>query len=308
MKIQTSLFLRIIVAALMSSVAIPALCLDKQTVKASPSASSSKVGELFCKAMERKNYDMMDTLIAQGANVNAPCESLNKLLPLFLVIKEGGYAKYQDSRDIYAYLIEHGADVNVRVASGATPTIEAAALFTNSPRTSIHVLELLISNGARVTDVDRADHTPLDYLAGSGYSEYTYDIWKKSMNLLLDNGAKINRQDKAGETVLMRSARGCGVGAVELMLGSGANPDLANKQGERAYDYALEGASSSSRGMMASCNEVVRILSNPQSYMKERAASAGATSGQPAQAGTSAPGKPPANLIDALNLLGKVLR
>lgn len=297
---KNSLVLRIIVAALMSSVASPALCIDSQTVKAS--ASSSKIGEMFCRAAERKNYATMDTLITQGADVNAPCQSLNNRPPLFFVIKEGGYAGWQDSGDIYAYLIEHGANVNAKTTSGATPLIEAAYLFANSPRTSVYVMELLIAKGARVSDVDRADHTPLDYLAGSGYSEHSYDNWKKGMYLLLDNGAKINRQDKTGETALMRSARGCGVGAMELMLGSGANPNLKNKKGETAYDYALEGASEARPGMMATCNEVVRILGNPQPYMKEHVAGSGATGGQPSSAGGLP--KLPGNLFDALKMLG----
>lgn len=298
--------LRFIAAALLLCAASPALSLDGKATNSSPPVNTSKVGELFCRALERKNYDMMDTLIAQGADVNAPCASLNKRIPLIFVIKEGGYAAYQDSRDIYVYLIEHGADVNARTASGATPLIEAAALFASSPKTSVYVMELLISKGARVTDKDRNDHTPLDYLAGSGYSPTTYDNWRKSIYLLLDNGATINRQDKTGETVLMRAAKGCGVGAVELMLGSGANPDLANKRGERAYDYALEGASSASSGMMASCNEVVRIMANPQPYMKERVAGAASAPSQAAPAG--GPAKAPANVLDALNLLGKALR
>jgi len=302
MKIQTSLFLRIIVGALMSSVAFPALSLDNQAVKASSSASSSKIGEMFCRAAERKNYATMDTLITQGADVNAPCQSLNNRPPLFFVIKEGGYAGWQDSGDIYAYLIEHGANVNAKTASGETPMIEAAYLVANSPRTSVYVMELLIAKGARVTDVDRADHTPLDYLAGSGYSEHSYDNWKKGMYLLLDNGAKINRQNKAGESVLMRSAKGCGAGAMELMLGSGANPNLKSKKGETAYDYALEGASEARPGMMATCNEVVRILGNPQPYMKERVVGS-RTAGEQTSSAGGLP-KLPGNLFDALKMLG----
>ena len=170
MKIQSSL-LRFVVATLLLCVASPALSLDGNGSNSSRSASSSKVGELFCRAMERKNYDMMDTLIAQGADVNTACNmSSRKVLPLFFVIKEGGYAAYQDSRDIYVYLIEHGADVNARTASGATPLIEAAALFANSPRTSVYVMDLLISKGALVTDVDRNDHTSLDYPKPAGNS------------------------------------------------------------------------------------------------------------------------------------------
>jgi hypothetical protein len=64
------------------------------------------------------------------------------------------------------------------------------------------------------------------------------------IRLLLSYGANINQQTNTGCTPLMYSihTRHCNIQAVECLLDSGADPDITNKDGDTAFDYALLGS------------------------------------------------------------------
>src|SRR5207249_12284615 len=71
-------------------------------------------------------------------------------------------AHHSDARGV-EWLLNHGADVNARSASGRTPLHDAA-----ERNESTKVVQLLLAGGADVNPRDDGDNTPLKYAELNG--------------------------------------------------------------------------------------------------------------------------------------------
>ena len=60
------------------------------------------------------------------------------------------------------------------------------------------------------------------------------------MELLLEHGAKVNWQDKLGNSALTYAISKYAYGIVEYLLESGANPDIQNSNGQTPLMVAAE--------------------------------------------------------------------
>eukprot|EP00041_Stephanoeca_diplocostata_P008438 m.125311 g.125311 ORF g.125311 m.125311 type:complete len:199 (+) comp17322_c0_seq4:180-776(+) len=60
------------------------------------------------------------------------------------------------------------------------------------------------------------------------------------VDILLEAGAKVDEQNKAGWTALQCAARRGNTAIVQRLLAAGAKPDLKNKDGKTALGYASE--------------------------------------------------------------------
>lgn len=97
-------------------------------------------------------------------------------------------------------LIEHGADVNLRVSLDDS-------IFKDCSRTAIHessrdfnLTKLLIDKGANINAKDMDGKTALHLLIYYGTKDSAEML--KIAKLLIDNGAKINFKDNYGNTAL----------------------------------------------------------------------------------------------------------
>jgi uncharacterized protein len=93
-------------------------------------------------------------------------------------------------------------------------------------------LKYLIERGVDVNLADGNGWSPLHF----SVNEYLVGITQ----LLLDKGAKVNAQDNFGNTVLWRavfSSKGRGE-IIEILLRSGANPQIKNNFGVSTLDLA----------------------------------------------------------------------
>ncbi len=140
--------------------------------------------------------------------------------------------------DIVQILLKAGAGINLPTREGLTPLMLAAR--TNK----YDQAKLLLEAGADMQARSRYQVTPHDYslarYTGSGKTALMYAVTSNSIelvNLLLKHGALVNVQDDEGNTVLILAA-GAKSELIQMLLKADAKPDLRNKMGFSAADYA----------------------------------------------------------------------
>lgn len=116
-----------------------------------------------------------------------------------------------------AYLIQNGADPNIRSNEGVGP------LFAACVRGHRGIVELLLENGADWTAADNFGEAPLFAACINGHIEV--------IQLLLDKGADVTVANHQGWTALNAAARSGSSRAVRLLLENGADPTVADSVG-----------------------------------------------------------------------------
>lgn len=261
-------------------------------------SAPSKTTRMFWEAFDRKNYEMMDLLLQQGADIN--CENCHDsgLTPL-MQSAEGTWGP-QGFRMV-DYLVGKGANVNYQNNTGNSALMAFARKIGSADRNNASASEtisLLMSKGADVRLRDRDGNTALHYLAesGTGYSGAAYKFWLRALNDFIAAGADVNAKSRKGITPLMLLAKQCDPNPMRDLLGLGADAGIKSLAGDTALNLAMEKASSSSN---KSCNEVVGVLSSTSSATRLSAPALVST--DTAQTGTN-------SLMDSLKKLDESLK
>ncbi len=158
------------------------------------------------------------------------------ILCLCMGVGMNAYAGVQDAALFKAILSSNVQAVKQALAQGAG--VEARNDFGNTPLLvacqfgNVAVIQLLIDNNADVNaSRTGAGHTPLAMCVSN----------MQIVKVLLANGARINAQDKQGQTALMFASRDVFeqiIPVIELLLKHGANAKLKDKNGKTALDHA----------------------------------------------------------------------
>lgn len=229
-----------------------------------PMAPPSKATEMFFKASLNANFEMMDTYLARGADINCGnCEGKGRP-PLAMAL--GGY---QINMDLVRYLVKHGANVNLLTQGALSPLMFAISstrwsYFGGNPEDLVQAMTYLVDSGADVKLINSDGQNALFYLVAHGYDQRTVNTSLRLMRYLVDKGTDVNHQSVDGRTALMLAASGCGIDSVKLLLFMKADPKLKNKMGDTALSLAEDKAASSQSG--GSCNQVVAMLRDPEQY------------------------------------------
>ncbi|BDI30785.1 hypothetical protein CCAX7_28360 [Capsulimonas corticalis] len=202
--------------------------------------------------------DTCAALLAAGADVNARNKWGSTALWSAALAMRG---------DLVDFLLQHGAEIDIRDNSGRTVLIFVTTHFFGGD-----IIERLLAHGAQVNARDAESRTALMYAAISAR--------RSIMDTLLDGGADINLQDIRGATALMYAAGeapaaseigvlGCeastrDVGAqtaawdpakkaarlakayheraeaIRHLLARGADPTLRDAEGRTALDVAMQ--------------------------------------------------------------------
>ena len=125
---------------------------------------------------------------------------------------------------VAAYLLDHGADVNLE-SRGQTPLIMAAG---HAQKTMV---DLLLSRGADVNAGDDNGATALLAAARHGFEAV--------VQTLLANHADVNRQEIGGATALCLAASSGRLKIVQMLIAAGAKTNLKDNQGRTALNYAI---------------------------------------------------------------------
>jgi ankyrin repeat protein len=153
--------------------------------------------------------------------------------------------------EIVEFLLNHGADPNIREKYGCTP-LHYATWFGNSK-----VVKVLLNHGADPNIRDKQGATPLHYAAAFDYPKIVEVLHKKGLSdyditplqaaefnypevvkLLLEHGANPNIQENNfGWTPLHFAAKVCHVHVARVLLDYGADPTIRDNEGKTPLDY-----------------------------------------------------------------------
>lgn len=165
----------------------------------STGAESSSSGSELWKAIERGNTAQVESLIHDGASINARDDAGNTLLIHAALYSHAG---------ILRTLLKAGADVNATNRAGVNALVRGAA--------DVEKVKLLVAAGAEVNRMSRLGNTAL-ILAARSYGSLP------SLQLLVGHGANVNATNHAGVTALMAAAAADDAQAVAWLLRHGAD-------------------------------------------------------------------------------------
>jgi ankyrin repeat protein len=145
--------------------------------------------------------------------LNSPDQ--NQKTPLHLALESGHI-------DIARYLIEKGADINLKDKDKAAPLHNAAYLG------NLEIVDLLLNKGAAaLNEGNFRGQTPLHFACERGYPEV--------VSRLLDAGADIEARDVIGRTPLMTTAMSRNMEVVKILIKTGADINATLRRGPATY-------------------------------------------------------------------------
>ncbi|KAF5630255.1 ankyrin protein [Fusarium tjaetaba] len=156
---------------------------------ADPDTCGVKNAPVICLAAEKGHEKVIELLLKRGANPKV--KDYWTQTPLHLAAEKEG------SEVTMKALLEFGADINARDASGRIPLFSAVECAT------VDEIRFLLSQGADATAEDKKGETCLHQAMNRG--KLAFEI----VRLLLENGTRPDARNRFGETCLHTFAR-CG--------------------------------------------------------------------------------------------------
>jgi uncharacterized protein len=207
---------------------------DAQAVRAflqggmNPNAKNEKGETALTYAIQNKDPKIVKALL-EKADVNLQDDAGNS--PIHLAVKN-------EKDEIFDWLLEKNADVNVGGAAGKTKN--QTALYAAVLRDREDLARRLIERGANPNIADSGGAFPLsEAVAKAGANP-------AMVKLLLDAGANVNAQEANKGTALIYAASNKSIAPqtraeiVRLLLDKGADKSLKDNKGKTALDWAKE--------------------------------------------------------------------
>lgn len=189
-------------------------------ITGSEAANTTSDSALFLEAVRQNNLAKVKQMIIHGVDVDARDERGRTALLL---------AVHENHIDIAEALIRSGADVNAQDDIADSPYLYAGA------EGRLEILRMTVAAGADLNSVNRYGGTALIPAAHHGHVE--------TVKYLLSTETDIDHINYLGWTALLEAViLGDGGDAhqsiVDMLLRSGVNPNIADKDGVSALDHA----------------------------------------------------------------------
>lgn len=131
----------------------------------------------------------------------------------------------KEKPEICSMILAAGMDANAFTSEGV-PLLCAAVRNENEEQ-----IEILLKSGADINAVSK----------DRGYTPVMDAVWRKNYGiakLLIDRGADLGTMSCDGQSILVLAVGNGNVRIVELLLNSGADPDIKDSMGMSAREYA----------------------------------------------------------------------
>ena len=145
--------------------------------------------------------------------------------------KRGGTRKYTTKKHTAKKdaTKKHTTKKHTAKKRGGNPQKDLTDLIENSKKGDIEKVNVLLDKtNVGVNDQDKDGMTPLIAAASRGERSQNADV----MDLLIEKGANVNKQNNQGETALYVASKNGQKLAVEILLSHKANPNLKTNTGE----------------------------------------------------------------------------
>ncbi|MEZ5428906.1 MAG: ankyrin repeat domain-containing protein [Pyrinomonadaceae bacterium] len=169
------------------------------------------------RAVSEEDFEEVNRLIAEGADVNARDKNYDGITALFVAVESGNLKMVET-------LLNFGAKVNVKSDDKRTP------LMSLDGDAAPELVNLLLRYNAKAGAVDKEGNNALHFAAENDNAEI--------IRILIREGADINAQNEEGETPLMIAAYYENPETVKALLSAGAKVNLRNKEKETALGIA----------------------------------------------------------------------
>eukprot|EP00474_Spongospora_subterranea_P005043 CRZ05501.1 hypothetical protein [Spongospora subterranea] len=173
------------------------------------------------KASSKGRIDWVAMLLENGADITAADFYENTALSF------AAANIHKNDMKVFLFLLKCGANIHTADITGYTTLMGA------SQASSVRWVEMLLKNGAYVTDREEEFNTAL--LCATNNSNCDLKIGR----LLLDYGSDVNAADHLGDTALMRVSTHGRVDWVKMLLKHGAEVAARDRYGGTALLYAI---------------------------------------------------------------------
>ncbi len=174
----------------------------------------------------QNNEELINLLLAQGADINAKDDEYGSLLNRNL--------NWRGMDNVAIMLLNRGAKVDIVNKDGWSALIYC--LRSEKCSKDISNIQRLLDKGASVTAEDNEGNRPLTFAAMSSNIE--------GIKLLIKKGAKVNAASKKGYTALMSAAFEGNTDAISVLIKNGAEVNIADANGITPLMYAVYGKNS----------------------------------------------------------------
>ena len=185
-------------------------------------ATNKKCHTALMMACDKGNIDGINVLMKAGADPNiVDADGYNCL---HFVVLRGC------SIDVLQKITEHGADVNAVNKNGVT------SLMMASEKGNVDFINVLLKDGADINIADADGDTCLHISVLQGCSI-------EVLQTLIDHGVDVNAIDEKGDTALMLASEKGNVEFIYLLLKAGADPNIADGDGNTWLHHSIIGES-----------------------------------------------------------------
>jgi len=224
-------------------------------------------------AVSNRNFDLAETLLSQGGDINCRnCDNYGRLL-----LSKAVLAARPTAIQEIDWLLSRGANINGQDQDGKTPLMNAldpaldhSTLYTLRVPLAMSLLErgakasIKDGRGVNALQAFAVEQIPAldDVTYGTArekeYNAKTFRTYQQVVKALLANGVDINEATGDGYSPLVITANDCNPDVVALYLSLGADPRQKTSKGETALTIATSRAVQTASRF---CNEVVSLLS-----------------------------------------------